>query len=566
MSKNFKLIFIGIIFFCLPLFVSADQLGQEVNFFVNPSYDALGRTQLTAVLENVSPRLYFYIEKEYWQELDLTQRNKIKQSLSFLTEEFEEKIYPVLTSTFGSERSPGIDNDIHITVLLHLMNKEAGGYFNSADEYSSIQVSDSNQREMIYLNILHINTPLAKSFFAHEFMHLITFNQKEEKYGISEEIWLNEARSEYVPTLLGYNDVYEGSNLERRFRNFIDNPSDSITEWQDKISDYGALTLFTHYLVDHYGVEILVDSLHSREVGISSINYALKKNGFKKNFSQIFTDWAIAVLVNDCEFNENYCYLNKNLKDFKVNPSLNFLPFAIGTTLTVQNSIKDWGASWYKFVGGREALKIEFKGVEGVLYKVPYLLYNLSGGYTVGTLELDQNQRGEITFSDFSSKYASLVIIPLAQNKFFDFGSSDPEYPFSIIISTIKKEQTIKALLEKIAFLKQEIAKLEAQIQAILEKRAKKISCSFFENNLWFGMRNKQVKCLQEFLKSQGEEIYPEGLVTGYFGPLTKAAVIRFQEKYNLEILVPYGLKNGTGFVGPRTRAQINKILRSPTL
>jgi len=70
-----------------------------------------------------------------------------------------------------------------------------------------------------------------------------------------------------------------------------------------------------------------------------------------------------------------------------------------------------------------------------------------------------------------------------------------------------------------------------------------------------------EVRCLQEFLKSQGAEIYPEGLVTGNFLSLTQAAVIRFQEKYKTEILTPLGLEKGTGFVGSLTCAKINELL-----
>jgi len=82
------------------------------------------------------------------------------------------------------------------------------------------------------------------------------------------------------------------------------------------------------------------------------------------------------------------------------------------------------------------------------------------------------------------------------------------------------------------------------------------------ENNLYYGMRNNdEVSCLQEFLKNQGAEIYPEGLVTGNFLSLTKAAVIRFQEKYASEILTPWEIEKGTGFVGETTRAKINQLL-----
>jgi peptidoglycan hydrolase-like protein with peptidoglycan-binding domain len=65
------------------------------------------------------------------------------------------------------------------------------------------------------------------------------------------------------------------------------------------------------------------------------------------------------------------------------------------------------------------------------------------------------------------------------------------------------------------------------------------------------------------FLKNQGKEIYPEGLVTGYFGPATQRAVIRFQEKYVAEILTPFGLTKGTGLVGTKTREKINGMLKA---
>ena len=75
-------------------------------------------------------------------------------------------------------------------------------------------------------------------------------------------------------------------------------------------------------------------------------------------------------------------------------------------------------------------------------------------------------------------------------------------------------------------------------------------------------MRNdNRVRCLQEFLKSQGTDIYPEKLVTGNFLSLTMTAVIRFQEKYAGEILTPLNLEEGTGFVGSMTRLKMNQLL-----
>jgi len=215
MSKNLKIIFIGIIFLILPVFVSAVSLGEKVDFFVDQAYDLSQREEISAALQRIGSKAYFYIDDDWWRTLEHQERQKINQALRNLDNEFYYKIYPTLTSTFGHEWRPGIDKDSRITILIHPMIKEAGGYFNSGDEYPKLQVTNSNEREMVYLNANYVTESLAKSYLAHEFTHLITFNQKERIQGVEEEIWLNEARAEYAPTLVGYDSEYGGSNLQR---------------------------------------------------------------------------------------------------------------------------------------------------------------------------------------------------------------------------------------------------------------------------------------------------------------------------------------------------------------
>ncbi|MBZ9573056.1 peptidoglycan-binding protein, partial [Patescibacteria group bacterium] len=68
---------------------------------------------------------------------------------------------------------------------------------------------------------------------------------------------------------------------------------------------------------------------------------------------------------------------------------------------------------------------------------------------------------------------------------------------------------------------------------------AKEIS-PLFKRNLVSGVKGEDVRELQKCL-AQDKEVYPEGEITGYFGEKTKAAVIRFQEKYAQDILTPIG-------------------------
>jgi hypothetical protein len=80
-----------------------------------------------------------------------------------------------------------------------------------------------------------------------------------------------------------------------------------------------------------------------------------------------------------------------------------------------------------------------------------------------------------------------------------------------------------------------------------------------FKRHLKKGMRGEDVKKLQEILVKEG--VYPEKFISGYFGPSTYRAVIKFQEKYFDEILKPLKIKKGTGFVGPATLKKLNQLL-----
>lgn len=566
--KSLKLLIIFTTAFLLttPQLVGAqDVLGQQTIFNVEALYDFSQRTTLSASLIKVSPTAYWYFDSKVWAELSSDQQAETNASLDALAEEFETNIYPKLTRVFGSEWSPGIDKDTRITILMHQMTKTTGGYGDTADEYPKVQIPESNEREMIYLNTQHLNTSYAKSFLAHELIHLITFNQKNKKSGVSEDIWLNEARAEYASTFLGYDDIYEGSNLQRRVKDFLDKPSDSLTEWRETPADYGVVNLFTQYLVDHYGIQVLSDSLGRQEVGIQSINSVLAQRGFQENFTQIFNNWSIAVLVNNCQVSEKYCYYNKNLKNFRITPLINYLPFVGESTLSVTNTTKDWSGNWHKFIGGKGTLTIDFTGTKGIAFSLPYIINHSNGDVTVGNLPLDAAQNGKILITDFGSENVALTIIPITKARTADFSSIEPSRTFSWTAATkgetqitipslspLKKpvaEMTRNEILARIA----EIQQVVAQLQTLLLQLGGTVSCESINQNLYFGLKeNAQVMCLQEFLKNQGTSIYPEGIVNGNFFNATLQAVIRFQTKYGIQ---------GTGYVGPLTRAKINEFL-----
>jgi hypothetical protein len=344
----------------------------------------------------------------------------------------------------------------------------------------------------------------------------------------------------------------------------LEKPSDSLTEWQGKEYDYGVLSLFTHYFVDHYGINILIDSLKSESIGITSLNEALEKNLIKKDFAQIFNDWMIATVVNDCSVDLKYCYLDKNLKNFRISPTLNFLPLIGNSSLSVSNVTKNWSGNWQKFIGGNGDLKLEFSSLPTLNFQIPYIIYDKAGRYYVKFLQLDKDEKGSIDIKNFGSDYNSLIIIPSLQTKISGFDGVEYTYPYSFTVSiTGQVQEEDQELIEKLLL---QIESLKKQIEALKVSQGQSgnnnLSCSQINANLYVGVQNSsQIICLQEFLKSQGTDIYPEGYVTGNFGNLTKSAVIRFQEKYAVDILTPVGLTQGSGFVGSYTMSKINQLI-----
>lgn len=72
-------------------------------------------------------------------------------------------------------------------------------------------------------------------------------------------------------------------------------------------------------------------------------------------------------------------------------------------------------------------------------------------------------------------------------------------------------------------------------------------------NQLDVGATGNDVLRLQTLL-AMNPTIYPAGLVTGYYGPMTKTAVTQFQIGYGLDPV---------GRVGPLTRAKMNSLIAS---
>jgi len=85
--------------------------------------------------------------------------------------------------------------------------------------------------------------------------------------------------------------------------------------------------------------------------------------------------------------------------------------------------------------------------------------------------------------------------------------------------------------------------------------------CHTWNTNLRVGDRGADVRALAIALTKEGVMFAEDGNIE-LFSERRASSVVDFQEKYASEILAPYGLSRGTGFVGSSTRAKLNALYK----
>jgi hypothetical protein len=257
-----------------------EQVGDERTFWVTDVTTAR-HFQLTATLRATTPHAALYLQNGLsYPESDLRRA----------VETFEHAIYPCVRSAFGSEWTPGVDNDPRLTILVGNIPGVAG-YYSSADQYPTQVNPFSNQREMFYLNAgaIRLGSDQFLGTMAHEFFHMVQWANDP-----GEETWVNEGLAELSAELCGTGASFVNA--------FAANPNTQLTSWASNPSaaapNYGAAYLFMRYLADRFGREALADLVSEPGRGVAGIEAWLARRGGPR-FDDVFKDWTVANLLND---------------------------------------------------------------------------------------------------------------------------------------------------------------------------------------------------------------------------------------------------------------------------
>src|SRR5579859_239265 len=262
-----------------------EKLGQEDSFWINNA-DTRAYSRIRAKLVYITPHVYMYVEDGQQPNL---------QALQASADLFENKTYPTDRATYGSEWTPGIDADVHLTILNAVgLGNGVGGYFSSEDEYPTSINPYSNEREMFYVNIDGEvpGTSQYNSTLAHEFQHMIHWYQHPVDLS-----WTNEGMSMLAEHINGFS--VGGVDLA-----FMQTPDTQLNDWASDINQdiahYGAGYLFMDYFAEHYGgYSILKELLQDPASPPVNFDDVLAKHGYTDRFIDVLDKWYLANYVQD---------------------------------------------------------------------------------------------------------------------------------------------------------------------------------------------------------------------------------------------------------------------------
>ncbi|HNW11544.1 MAG TPA: hypothetical protein PKI71_09280 [Candidatus Rifleibacterium sp.] len=397
-----------------------------------------------AVLKAIGKNCYVFLEEG---------KTLAPEAIEKVRKSFDEVIYPTNTANFGSEWKPGIDGDDRIYLLM-LDIKDGyngtggfvGGYFYAIDAYQQEKLPahlKSNEREMLYLDI-NPSDPASDRFqntIAHEFQHMIHFNQDSSEY-----TWVNEACSQIAPYLCGFGHA-------NQVVSFMRTPDNSLTAWskQQMLANYGQVYLWNYYIMHHYlrenpemRTQFFKNLVASKKQGVAGYVEAL--GAVSRGFTQTFDRFAIANFVNDTRVAKGEFGYDKTLGKLKlpVSDTVAVLPGEVAGEVFL------WSADAVKIdlANARSSLKVSFQGFRGKMGEDQY------NSFTVALLMQDSTgmkpsqisyinvqpigsklQGGEIAI-DATAGFDSAMLIIVAQ--------ADEEVDDRVYANAIGMKYTVK--------------------------------------------------------------------------------------------------------------------------
>lgn len=315
--------------------------GDKAQFWVSNN-DTLEAFQVTATLRLASAHTEMWVQDGVSVD---------QQGLEHAAKAFDDRIYPTMHRYFGTEWTPGVDNNPRV-IVLNARFGGATGYYTSSDEFSRLTNPHSNEREMFYMNVDEA-TPGSEYYegvLAHEFQHMIHWHMNA-----NETSWVNEGASELASRLCGYGTTSAMGSFSRQ-------PDTQLTTWalspdEEVAPHYGASYLWLEYFLQRLGPNALARLVAEQATGVEGFDRVLSQTPGSPSFDDLYADWVVANLLDDKSVADGrYAYQSANPR-VSVDGTLRDLP------AQENGLVHQYGTRYYAITPRAPgSVKIEFAG------------------------------------------------------------------------------------------------------------------------------------------------------------------------------------------------------------
>lgn len=351
--------------------------------------------QIDATLQYVTEHAYFWVDDGV---------NFNMQEAKDLVDAFENKMYPTNREFFGSEWSPGVDNDPHVyLVYARGIGSSVAGYFSSPDEYGPEAHEFSNAHEMFVFNA--DNSALSNQYtygvLAHEFQHMIHWNQDR-----NETSWINEGFSELAVLLNGY--YTSGAASE-----YASNTDVQLNDWGANPGSngphYGSSFMFLAYFLDRFGKEATQQLVQDQANGMDSIDQVLESINATDEATDepiraddLFMDWAATNYLLDSNVEDG----RYNYKTYTNPPSTHDTQTISSCPTALSSDVHQYGVDYIRIhCSGKFTLHFEGETLAKLLPIDPN-----SGKYAFWSNKGDESDMTLTQEFDFSSVSGAITL------------------------------------------------------------------------------------------------------------------------------------------------------------
>ncbi|MBN1975859.1 MAG: immune inhibitor A [Anaerolineae bacterium] len=298
------------------------------------------RREIPARLRVQTEHIAMWVEEGVWHDVRL-----LEEAAAFL----ETQVYPTTRAAFGSEWTPGVDNDPHVHIL-HATGLGDGviGYTSSADEYPRALYPFSNEAEMITIHIdtVAVGSTTYYASLARELQRLIQWYQDR-----NEDRWIREGSAELAVRLNGLDAGQPGTA-------YLVRPDTSLTAWDeaDRAPHRGAAALFVTYFHERYG-DAGTRALAAQSLnGAAGFDAALAEIGAGRTFEPFFAEWLAANYLDRVPGGDaRYSYTTLDVPQPALAAAYESYPVA------EELAVQQFGAD-YILLRGDSDLRIRFSG------------------------------------------------------------------------------------------------------------------------------------------------------------------------------------------------------------